>query len=456
MPSHLPNFVFLVGEDTGRYLGCFGDRCAISPNIDHLAATGGRFENAFSHAPVCAPSRGGLVSGQYPTAVGFHHHRSRLARAPQLFTSYLRQAGYHVSWPGKQDFNFAPQAGSFCDETDWFDHLPREPFFVYANLFQTHESNMREPDEVFMQHTASLTPDQRHHPEAVEVPPYLPDTPAVRREIARHHDNVTAIDQQVGAVLRQIDDAGLADNTIVIFLADHGRGLPREKRWVYDHGIHMPLIIRAPGLIEPGTVVDELVAWVDIAPTILSLAGVKIPVEFHGQAFLGPQRSAPRDYVFAARDRMDETTDCVRAVRSKRYKYIRNLMPYRSHAQPISYMEKLGTMKSMRIYHAAGLANPVQAAFFNPTKPTEELYDVAADPWELCNLADDPPMAGVLSEHRKALDDWTDHYGDLGNLDETELLRRGVIVPLPAKTVFEVNQPEPGNSRRVSCASSGN
>ncbi|HSH96299.1 MAG TPA: sulfatase, partial [Roseimicrobium sp.] len=407
--------------------------CAISPNIDHLAASGARFENAFSHAPVCAPSRGGLVSGQYPTAVGFHHHRSRLARAPQLFTSYLREAGYHVSWPGKQDFNFAPPPGSFCDQRDWFGELPREPFFVYANLFQTHESNLREPDDIFMQRTAGLRPDQRHDPDVVEVPAYLPDTPAVRREIARHHDNVTAIDQQVGAVLQQIDEAGLAENTVVIFLADHGRGLPREKRWVYDHGIHMPLIIRAPGLISAGTVVDDLVAWVDIAPTILSLAGIKIPADFHGQAFLGAQRSAPRQYVFAARDRLDETTDCVRAVRSTRYKYIRNLMPYRSHAQPISYMEKLATMKSMRIYHAAGLANPVQAAFFNPTKPAEELYDVVADPWELCNLSADPAMAAQLSAHRKALDDWTAKFGDLGVVREMELLRRGVILPEPVK-----------------------
>ncbi|HSH94494.1 MAG TPA: sulfatase/phosphatase domain-containing protein, partial [Roseimicrobium sp.] len=229
--------------------------------------------------------------------------------------------------------------------------------------------------------------------------------------------------------------------------------LPREKRWVYDHGIHMPLIIRAPGLIKPGTVVDDLVAWVDIAPTILSLAGIKIPVDFHGQAFLGPQRSAPREYVFAARDRMDETTDCVRDVRSKRYKYIRNLMPHRSHAQPISYMEKLATMKSMRIYHAAGLANPVQAAFFKPTKPTEELYDVAADPWELCNLTDDPAMADVLSTHRKALDDWARCFGDLGKIDEAELLHRGVIVPQPAKKVLDVIQPNPGRNRRISCAS---
>jgi N-sulfoglucosamine sulfohydrolase len=214
----------------------------------------------------------------------------------------------------------------------------------------------------------------------------------------------------------------------------------------------MPLIIRAPGVIEPGTVVDDLVAWVDIAPTILSLAGIKIPVDFSGQAFLGPQRSAPREYVFAARDRMDETTDCVRAVRSRRYKYIRNLMPGRSHAQPISYMEKLATMKSMRIYHAAGLANPVQEAFFSPTKPPEELYDVVADPWEVCNLADSRAMAHVMSTHRKALDEWTDRFGHLGKIDEAELLRRGIIVPPePAKTLFDVNHP--GKNRRISCAS---
>jgi len=422
-----PNIIWLVGEDTGPELGCYGDKQAITPNLDRLAREGARFTRAFTHAPVCAPSRSGLITGMYPISIGTHHMRSQLFQPPRTFTSVLREGGYFVAWPGKTDFNFTVPKDAFDSMGNWRRNTPRQPFFAYINIFETHESQIRGTKKQMEKNLARLKPNEFHDPARMKVPPYHPDTEITRRDLANYYDLCTAVDYQVGDILRELDEKGLATNTVVIFFGDHGRGLPRSKRWVYDSGTHVPLLVRWPGHIQPGTVRDDLVSFIDFAPTMLALGGVAAPTNMHGQVFLGPRRAPDRKYVFAARDRMDETPDRIRAVRSKDFQYIRNFHPELPYAQRIQYMEEMPTMREWRRLNAEGKLNETQKLFFAPTKPTEELYDVNADPDEVHNLAADPKYAATLGELRAALDRWLAETHDMGAIPERTLIERGIV-----------------------------
>jgi N-sulfoglucosamine sulfohydrolase len=427
-----PNFIFIVGEDLGPELGCYGDTYARTPNIDKLASEGARFTRAFTHAPVCAPSRSGLITGRYPTAIGTHHMRSNLLNPPPAFTTHLRDAGYFVAWPGKTDFNFDVPKDYFDTTTNWLNNPrnhPRKPFFAYLNLGQTHESQIRLAQDKFDALTSILPPEHRHDPAQATLPPYYPDTPVIRRDLANYYDLVSVVDHRLGEILRKLEAAGLDENTVIFFFGDHGRGLPRGKRWVYDSGIRVPLIVKWPGKIKPGTVREDLVTFVDFAATILSLAGIDLPKELDGQPILRADGSAPapRKYIYAARDRMDETPDRVRAVRDTRYKYIRNFQPELPYAQKIAYMEEMPTMQEWRRLHAEGKLTGPQKLFFTPTKPKEELYDTELDPHEINNLIASPAHAAKLDELRAALDDWLAKTGDLGAIPEPDLIKRGLI-----------------------------
>ena len=421
-----PNFIWIVGEDLGPELGCYNDSYARTPNLDKLASEGARFARAFTHAPVCAPSRSGLITGQYPTKIGSHHMRSKLLSPPPAFTTHLRKAGYFVDWPGKTDFNFDIPKDYFDSTNNWLRNPPRQPFFAYINLFETHESQIRQPKDKFDQVTSVLPPEHRHDPAQAHVPPYHPDTPVVRRDLANYYDLVSVVDRRVGEILRQLEEKGLAENTVIFFFGDHGRGLPRSKRWVYDSGIRVPLIVKWPEQIKPGTVREELVGFVDFGATVLSLAGVAIPKELDGQPFLGPN-TTPRKYIYAHRDRMDQTPDRIRAVRDARFKYTRNFETNLPYAQRIVYMEEMPTMQEWRRLDAEGkLAGP-QKLFFAPTKPDEELYDTETDPHEVNNLAARPEHGAKLKELHEALDDWIRKTGDLGQIPERELIKRGLV-----------------------------
>lgn len=431
-PSRPPNIVLIVGEDMGPELKCYGDGNAITPNMDRLAAQGARFTRCFTHAPVCAPSRSGLIGGRYPTSLGTHHMRSTLLKPPPLFTDYLKKAGYTIAWPtktpyGKTDFNFALPPKAFDVTTDWTKDIPKQPFFGFYNIFTSHESQIRVPAARLAALTQRLKASERRDPATMKLPSYYPDTPEVRRDLANYYELVTAVDYQVGVVLNALDKAGLADNTLVFLTGDHGRGLPRSKRWVYDRGIHVPLIVRWPGHIEPGTVRDDLVCFLDFAATMLTLAGVEVPKEMQGQVILGPKKAPERKYIFAARDRMDEVPDRIRTVRDKHFQYILNFHPELSHAQRIAYMELMPTMKVWRKLHAEGKLNAVQDQFFAATKPREELYDVDADPDEVKNLAAEPKYQKKLEELRTALERWMEETKDLGAIPERELIRRGLV-----------------------------
>jgi uncharacterized sulfatase len=437
-PTRPPNIVWIVGEDMGPELGCYGDANAISPNMDRLAREGARFTRCFTHAPVCAPSRSGLITGRYPTSIGTHHMRSTLLKPPPLFTDYLRKAGYVIAWPtrtahGKTDFNFELPPRAFDVTDDWTQNLPRQPFFGFFNILTSHESQIRAPAARLAKNLARLKPSERRDPAKMNLPAYYPDTPEVRRDLANYYDLVTAVDYRVGDVLAALEKAGIADNTVVFLTGDHGRGLPRSKRWVYNQGTHVPLLVRWPGHIKPGSVREDLACFLDFAPTALALAGVDVPAEMQGQVILGPRTAPERKYVFAARDRMDETYDRIRSVRDKRYQYVRNFHPELPYAQRIAYGEEMPTMQVWRRLHAEGRLNPVQDLFFAPTKPKEELYDVEADPDEVRNLADDPRYRDKLLEMRAALDRWLVETKDLGAIPEKELVKQGLVADVLQK-----------------------
>ena len=426
-----PNIVWIVTEDISPNLGCYGDPDAITPNLDKFATQGARFTRCFSHAPVCAPSRSGLITGMYPTTMGSHHMRSTLAVPPQRWVDDLRKAGYFVAWPGKTDFNFAPPKGWVDSTADWTknpDLLPKnKPFFAYINFQVTHESQARATLAQYEKNISRLTPEQHRDRSKLKLPPYYPDAPEVRECVGKYHDNITAMDCQAGDVLKLLDDRGWGKNTVVFFFGDHGWGLTRGKRWCYDSGTRVPLLVRWPGQIGPGTVREDLVCFLDFGPSVLSLAGVKKPERMPGRVFLGANPDPAPKYVFSCRDRMDETYDRIRSVRGEQYRYIRNFRPELPYAQYINYMDEMPIMKVWRKLAFEGKLNDVQKAFFARTKPKEELYDLHADPHEIQNLADSSKHQAVMKDMRAALDQWIIDTKDLGAVPERELIERGLV-----------------------------
>jgi len=424
-PGERPNVLWITCEDMSPNLGCYGDAYAVTPNLDRLAARGVRYTHVFSHAGVCAPSRSGLITGMYPTSLGSHHMRctTSLPDFVKCFPEYLREAGYFCTNQSKTDYNFEvpPNAWDVAKgaKAHWRNRKPGQPFFSVFNLTITHESRIRADYDKL-----------EHDPAQAVLPPYLPDTPLVRRDWARYHDLITQMDAQAGDLLAQLEKDGLADETIVFFFPDHGVGLPRAKQWIYDAGTHVPLIVCFPEKYRhlapagPGSAIDRLVGFVDLAPSMLSLLGLEIPDHVQGVPFLGSQAGEPRQYVYGIRDRMDERYDMSRTVRDRHYKYHRNYFPSRPFAPWLDYMEKLATMQEWRRLRAEGKLSGVHAFFMQDTKPVEELYDVEADPFEQVNLADSPEHQKVLKQMREAHFEWVRQTLDLGLLPEQDMRNR--------------------------------
>jgi len=428
-PRRRPNILWISAEDISPTLGCYGDAYADTPNLDAFAAEGVRYENAFTHAPVCAPARSGIITGMYPNTIGTSWMRCRGVPPAEArcFPEYLREAGYYCTNNSKTDYQFAapPTAWDESSRKAHWRKRPRndQPFFAVFNFTVTHESKTR----------VWKKGQQKHDPAKAPLPPYYPDTPVVRQNIACYYDRMSELDKQITERLRELEEDGLADDTIVFFWGDHGWGLTRGKRWVYDSGIRVPLIVRVPEKwrkwagageaksVAPGTVETEFAQFLDFAPTVLSLAGVPIPDHMQGRAFLGPQKGPEPDTIYAARDRMDETYDCIRALRDKKYKYIRNFMPYLTRGQIINYMDQTPILKEMRRLHAAGELKPgPQMQFFEPTKPVHELYDITRDPYEVHNLADDPALRQVRDRMEAALYEKMKAIGDVGLIPECD------------------------------------
>lgn len=417
-----PNIVWIISEDNGPQLGCYGDDYAETPHIDAFAAEGIRYDLCWSNSPVCAPARTTLFSGLYASSTGSEHMRSLvpLPRDFQFFPTYLREAGYFTANARKTDWNLSATGKPFDLSGNkvaraWRNVAEGQPFFVAFNLGISHESQIRSrPHELV------------HDPAKAPIPPYHPDTPEVRHDWAQYYDKLTAMDAEVGRILAQLEEDGHAEDTIVFYFGDHGSGMPRSKRWLYDGGLRVPLVIRIPEkyrALRPadyraGGVTQRLVSFVDFAPTVLNLAGIQPPKHFQGRAFLGEQSREPSPYLYGLRGRMDERVDLSRAVTDGRYLYVRNFMPHRIYGQHLGYMFQTPTTRVWKELHDAGKLNEVQAAFWEE-KPSEELYDRTADPFQVHNLAESPEYEDEVRRLRGALREWMARVRDVGLLPES-------------------------------------
>lgn len=429
-----PNILWLSAEDISPHLGCFGDPHAITPHLDRLATEGVRYKRAFTTAGVCAPCRSGIITGMYQTTLGTHHMRCR-AKLPSFvkpFPVYLRENGYYCSNNLKEDYQFETPAETWNDSSGrahWRGRPKKDqPFFAVFNFSGCHESGIANEGK-YREVTAGLAPEQRQNADSLtNLPPYYPDTPVAREDWKRNYELITAMDAWAGRLIQQLKDDGLYEDTVIFFWSDHGVGLPRAKRWLYDSGIHIPLIVRIPekwrreGQGAPNSEAERLVSSIDFGPTVLRLAGVEIPEHVQGIPFLGPNLPPARQFVYGARDRMDERYDIIRMVRDQRYKYIRNYEPQKAFYQYMNTSEKGSTMKELRRRHEAGILQQSAERFFSPAKPVEELYDTVADPHEMNNLAADPQHEKRLLAMREVHLAWVKETKDLGLIAEPLLV----------------------------------
>ncbi len=423
--DEFPNILWITTEDHGPHLGAYGDSYAHTPNMDALAERGLRYEVAWSDAPVCAPARTAIITGVPPTSTGGQHMRSDV-RLPEFLLKYpvlLRESGYYVTNNRKEDYNVSGTEPVW-DESSRNAHYRNrddgQPFFAIFNLHESHEARIRDRTDL-----------PHHDPELAPVPPYHPDTPVVRRDWAQYYHSISEVDREVGRRLDELEDAGLADDTIVFVYSDHGGGMPRSKRWPYNSGLQVPLIVYfpekyshlAPSDYEPGGSTRRPVAFVDLAPTLLSLIGRESPEWMQGRAFAGSHEKEPRDHVFGFRGRMDERYDMVRSVRDDRYIYIRNYKPDLIYGQHLAYMFITQTTQEWHDLYHQGKLVPPETRFWEP-KPPEELYDLKTDPHEVTNLVDSPDHQQIRHELRTVLRTEILDSRDAGFLSEAEMHRR--------------------------------
>jgi N-sulfoglucosamine sulfohydrolase len=447
-----PNILWITAEDMSPALGCYGDTFATTPNIDKLAKESVRYTHAFATNPICSPSRSCLITGVYSTTLGTQHLRSDFP-IPDFIKGwpvFLREAGYHTTNNVKTDYNTGSSKRLISESwtensatAHWRNRKDKDqPFFSIFNDMTSHQSRtMVWPYEKFQKEIQSRLPKElRHDPMKAIVPPYYPDTPVIRRTLARFHDCVTVMDRNTGRILRQLKEDGLEKDTIVFFYSDHGSGLPRHKRLTLDSGLHVPLIIRFPQKYQhlapakPGESTDRLVSFVDFPPTILSLLEMNIPDYMQGKAFLGKNADQPHTHIYAARDRVDEAYDFTRAVRGKRYLYVRNYIPHISHNQP-SFYSDLGEIRDeiTRIAKEENL-NEAQLTYAGFKRPREALYDTVKDPQNLRNLinSDTPAHRKALTKLRQLHQKWQTDTRDQGFYPEEfiwENIRRNNTTP---------------------------
>lgn len=440
MDSHdLPNIVWLVAEDQSpEWFPMYGDSTMSLPNLESLANDGVVFTNAVAPVPVCAPARSSIITGMYPTTLGTHNMRTHKPWAPineplldslpsyspvvpegvKMFPEYLRRIGYYTANGPKEDYNFERTDAAWDEssgERHWRKRKEGQPFFTVFNFAVCHESQIwnRGQDSLFVD------------PQNVQVPPYFPDSEVIRHDLAVNYSNLKRLDDQIGVVLEDLKEDGLYENTIIFFYGDHGGPFPRHKRALYDTGVKVPLIIKFPKNENAGSYDERLISFLDYAPTVLSLAGIEPPKVMQGVAQFGKYEVEKKPkYTFHTSDRFDEIYDRLRAVRSKRYKYIKSYNTELSHALPVSYREQMPMMQALRKLYNEGALNEQQAAWLHPTKPEEELYDLQNDPYELDNLAGNPDLQDTLIFYRNILDGWIKDSKDLGGIPERELIAK--------------------------------
>lgn len=454
-----PNILWLVTEDMGSYIPAFGDTTISTPNLTRLANEGVIYPNLFSPSGVCSPSRAAIASGMYPTSFGANNMRTKsyteVTGLPvyepvpppemRMMSELLRKNGYYCTNNSKEDYQFKAPITAWDESSSyahWRNRKKGQPFFAVFNFNVTHESGLFEPygfRKSELRHYESgnrdfviesgKTKDEEttiYLPKSNKftIPPYLPDNEVVQHDYWKLYNNIAEMDRQVGAILHQLETDGLLENTIVFFYADHGGPMPRQKRLIYDSGLNAPLIIRYLNKKNAGTTDNQLISFIDLAPTVLSLSGIKPPQYMQGQSFLGEYKAAQkRTYIHAAADRFDGFTDAIRAVRDKKFKYIRNYRPEQAYYLPVEYREKIPTMKELLRLHKEGKLNKDQEQWFRKTKDTEELYDCENDPHELNNLASNSNYATKIKELRNEMNRWLLAIGDQPNIPERELIK---------------------------------
>jgi arylsulfatase A-like enzyme len=427
-----PNIVWIVVDDMSPDLSCYRVLPISTPHIDRLAREGTRFAHAYTTAPVCSPSRSAMITGMYQTAIGAQHHRSGrgalkihlpdgVRPVPALFqeagyytcigdglaADATRPGGKHRQSRGKTDYNFEWDPAIY-DGEDWAGRAEGQPFFMQVMLGG---GKIRDAKRATAEALEAAGLGSPVRPEDVKLPPYLPRDPALLADWAAYLDSVRLTDHHVGKVLARLETEGVLENTLVIFMTDHGVSHVRAKQFLYDEGTHIPFIVRGPGVAR-GAVREDLIEQIDMAPTSLAAAGIPIPGAMQGRDLFAAGRQ-PREAVFAARDRCDETVDRIRSVRTDRFLYIRNYFPQRPLLQPNAYKDAKPTLQALRRLHAAGDVPPLtERLLFSPTRPAEELYLWGNDPWQLTNLADDPAHRADLEACRVRLDRWMQEMRD--------------------------------------------
>jgi arylsulfatase A-like enzyme len=425
-----PNILWIIVEDMSAHFGCYGEKAISTPNVDQLAAEGFCFERAYATAPICSTSRSALITGMYQTSINSHHHRSgrgtvkislpeTIIPVPLLF----RQAGYYTSngyWSvkpgkniGKTDYNFVGEE-KFYDSNDWAGRKPGQPFFAQIQLQGGKVRDGKGATDTFTKTLGALTPTN-----ALTLPPYYPRTDAVLADWGLTLDACRLVDLQVGEIRARLEAEGILNQTLIMFITDHGVSHARGKQFLYDEGTHIPCIMRGPG-IKPQTRRQDLIEHIDLAATALAAAGITKPTVMQAQDVLAPTYR-PREAIFSARDRADETVDHIRSVRTDRWLYIRNYLPNRPMLQPNRYKDGKNCVKALRAAEAAGQLNDLQKQLlFAPTRPNEELYDYHADPFQINNLASDPTKTTVLAELRTKLSTWEETTNDHGRTPESD------------------------------------
>lgn len=449
-----PNILWITTEDMSPELGCYGDPVAKTPNIDKLAAGGVRFTNVYSVHGACSPSRAALITGMYPTTIGAHHMRTITAgygldsipdyeaippSYVKCFTEYLRAAGYYCSNNVKTDYQFNSPVTAWNESSTkahWRNRPKDKPFFAVFNSMTTHAS------QIFERNNEPLLVD----PAKVPLPPYLPDNPIIRKDMARNYTNIMLMDKEVGQIMKELEEDGLLENTIIFFFSDHGSGMFRAKKTIYDSGLRPPLIIRYPKKKFAGTVDDQMISFIDFAPSVLSLAGVKIPNYLPGRAFVGSQKSEGSGYIYAATDRIGESYDMIRAVRDKRFKYIRNYRPETPYKIPNKYSEQIAYTNELNRLYKENKLSDVQLLWFRKQKPLEELFDTQVDPYEVHDLAQDPAYEKDLERLRLKHEQWVIDTRDMGFIPEKVMVNqmfmpfgRKIITLPPVSQMSEVN-----------------
>lgn len=436
--TNRPNILYIALEDITPMMGCYGDTYAKTPNFDALAAEGIRYTRAYSVGPVCSVSRSSIVTGMYPTSIGTIHHRSQIGNGPaflKMVPNRMRKAGYYAT-NQKADFNIGgmryDKSGKKGGDAPWRSRPDKhQPFFSKLDFGECHSSVTKTPENVILEQRLNrLKPGDFHDPAKAPIPPYHPDDPVFRKAWSRYYDAVTQVDYRAGEVIAALKADGLWEDTIVIVWADHGVGMPRGKHTCWEQGTHVPLIVRFPRKYQhlapakPGAAVNDLVCLMDLGPSILTMAGLEPPDYMHGRALLCKGDAKPRDFVVAARGRLDTRTEMVRAIRDKRFRYQRNYFPHRPFAPYETFQFEAPVYERWGELARQGKLVGAQVEYAMRFKPVEQLYDSENDPHQVKNLAKDPAYADVLQQMRHRLRDWMVETRDVGLVPEVDLLQR--------------------------------